>query len=147
MKLIVHGTDGSPAAAEALELAIELAKDTGAKLAIMSVHVLVPGGKGLGPPISEVEFPHGAEHVAEAAAATATAAGVDAKPYVATGDPAKEITRLATELGADLIVVGSRGFGAFHGALVGSVSRGVMTQSKVPVTIVTNRAVREPARV
>lgn len=146
MNLIVHATDGSPEAAEALELAIELAKDTGAKLAVLSVHTLIPGGKGLAPPITEVEQPHGAEHLAEAARATAAAAGVDAKPYVATGDPAKEIVRLAAELGADLIVVGSRGFGAVRGVLVGSVSRAVMTHSKIPVTIVTNRAVREPAR-
>jgi nucleotide-binding universal stress UspA family protein len=146
MKLIVHGTDGSQEAAEALELAIELAKDTGAKIAVVSVHTLVPGGKGLAPPISEVEQQHGAEHIAEAAAATAAAAGCDAKPYVATGDPAREITRLATELGADLIVVGSRGFGALRGALVGSVSRGVMTHATMPVTVVTNRPVREPAR-
>ncbi len=146
MDLIVHATDGSPEAAEALELAIELAKDTGAKLAVVSVHVPVPGGKGLAPPILEVEQPHGAEHLAEAATATATAAGVDAKPYAATGEPAKEIIRLANELGADLIIVGSRGFGGLRGVLVGSVSRAVMTHSKIPVTVVTNRAVREPAR-
>jgi nucleotide-binding universal stress UspA family protein len=145
MKLIVHGTDGSPEANEALDLAIDLAKESGAKLAVVAVHVLARGGKGLSPPITQVEAPHGAEHLAETAAATANAAGVDTKPYVATGDPAKEITRLAEELGADLIVVGSRGFGAVHGALVGSVSRGVMTRSKIPVTVVTHRPVRETA--
>jgi nucleotide-binding universal stress UspA family protein len=146
MDLIVHATDGSPEAAEALDLAIELAKDTGAKLAILSVHTPIPGGKGLAPPISEVEQPHGSEHLAEAAAATANAAGIDTKPYVATGDPAKEIVRLADELGANLIVIGSRGFGAVRGALVGSVSRAVMTHSTIPVTVVTSRGVREPAR-
>ncbi len=146
MKLIVHGTDGSPEAAEALDMAIDLAKDSGAKLAVVAVHTLPHGGKGLAPPITEVEHQHGAEHLAEAAAATANSAGVDTKPYVATGDPAKEITRLADELGADLIVVGSRGFGAVRGALVGSVSRGVMTRSKIPVTVVTHREVRETAR-
>ena len=146
MDLIVHATDGSAEAAEALDLAIELAKDTGAKLAVLSVHTPVPGGKGLAPPISEVELPHGSQHLAEAAAATANAAGIDTKPYVATGEPAKEIVRLANELGADLIVIGSRGFGGVRGALVGSVSRAVMTHSTVPVTVVTSRAVREPAR-
>ncbi len=147
MKLIVHGTDGSPEATAALDMAVELAKDSGAKLAVVSVHTLIPGGKGLAPPITEVEQHHGAEHLAEAATATAIAAGVDTKPYVATGDPAKEITRLAEELGADMIVVGSRGFGAVRGALVGSVSRGVMTRSKIPVTVVTIHGTREPARV
>ena len=37
MDLIVHATDGSAEAAQALDLAIELAKDTGAKLAVLSV--------------------------------------------------------------------------------------------------------------
>jgi len=147
MKLIVHGTDGSPEAAEALELAIELARDTGAKLAIVSVHVVHVGGKGISPPISEVEQPHGAEHLATTAAERARAAGVETKPYVVTGEPAKEITRLAEELAADLIVVGSRGLGGLHGALVGSVSRGVMARSTVPVTVVVRRTVREPATV
>ena len=145
MKLIVHGTDGSPEAAQALELAIELAKETDAKLAIVSVHVVHAGGKGISPPIAEVEQPGGAEHLAQAAVATAGAAGIGAQPYVVSGDPAHEITRLADELGADLIVVGSRGFGAIHGALVGSVSRGVIKRSKIPVTVVAHRDVREPA--
>ncbi len=146
MDLIVHATDGSPEAAAALDLAIELAKDTGARLAVLAVHVPVPGGKGIAPPISQVEQPHGAEHLAEAAAATANAAGIDTKPYVATGEPAKEIVRLAKDLGANLIVIGSRGLGGVRGALVGSVSRAVMTHSTVPVTVVTSRSVREPAR-
>ena len=147
MKLIVHGTDGSPEAEEALNLAIELAKDAGAKLAVVSVHVIHAGGKGISPPITEVEQPHGAEHLAEAAAATARAAGLEAKAYAVTGEPAREITRLAEELDADLIVVGSRGLGGLHGALVGSVSRGVMARSSVPVTVVVRRSVREPATV
>lgn len=140
MKLIVHATDGSSEAAEALDLAIELAQETGATLACMSVHVRHAGVKGLNPPITEVEQPHGAEHLAEAAAATARAVGVAAKAYALAGDPATEIARAAKDLEADLIVVGSRGFGGLHGALVGSVSRALMTRSSVPVTVVTNRS-------
>ena len=110
-------------------------------------HIVHPGGKGLSPPITEVEQPHGAEHLAEAATATARAAGIDARAYVATGDPAKEIIQIAEEIGADLIVVGSRGFGAVRGVLFGSVSRAIVGRSKIPVTVVTQRSVREPAHV
>lgn len=144
MKLIVHATDGSAEAEEAGDLAIELAKETGAKLAVVSVHIPPPGGKVPSPPIKEIEQPEGAEHVAEAAAEKARAAGVDAKAYVAHAlDPAPEIARIAEELGADLIVVGSRGLGVVRGALMGSVSRSLVRHSKVPVTVVTNRHVRE----
>ena len=146
MKLIMHATDGSPSAAEALDLAIDLAKETGASLACVSVHLRHVGSKGMNPPILEVEEPHGAEHLAEAAAEKARAEGVAAKPYALSGDPAKEIARAAEELGADLVVVGSRGYGGLHGALVGSVSRALMTRCKVPVTVVTNHPMREPAR-
>jgi len=147
MQLIVHATDGSPEAADALAVAMDLAKDTGAQLVVVSVHIVHPGGKGLSPPITEVEQRHGAEHLAEAATATARAAGIDARAYVATGDPAKEIIHIAEEVGADLIVVGSRGFGAVRGALFGSVSRALVGRSKIPVTVVTQRGVREPAHV
>jgi nucleotide-binding universal stress UspA family protein len=143
MKLIVHATDGSPEAAEALDLAMELAHDTGAKLAIVSVHVVPIGGKGLAPPISEVEQPRGAEHLATGAAERARAAGLDAKPYVLTGEPAKEITRLAEELDADLIVVGSRGHGAIANALIGSVSRAVLHESRRPVLVVRGTGVAQ----
>ena len=146
MKLIVHGTDGSPEAHGALDLAMELAKDTGAALAVVSVHVVHIGGKGITPPISDVEQAHGAEHVAEEAVNAARSAGIEARSYVMTGEPARAIADLAEQLGADLIVVGSRGFGNLHGALVGSVSRGLIGRSKVPVTVVAHRPVREPAR-
>jgi nucleotide-binding universal stress UspA family protein len=146
MKLIVVATDGSAEAKEAVELAIELAKETSAAIAAVSVHHVRLGGKGVSPPITETEEPHGAEHVANAAAEVARSAGLEATAYALAGDPATEIARCAADLGADLIVCGSRGFGAVHGTLVGSVSRALMTKSRVPVTIVTSRA-REHARV
>jgi nucleotide-binding universal stress UspA family protein len=146
MKLIVHATDGSPEAGDALDLAIELAHDTGAKLAIVSVHVVHVGGKGISPPISEVEQPHGAEHIAAVAADRARAAGVETKPYVVAGEPAKEITRLAKELDADLIVVGSRGLGAVHTAIFGSVSKALVARSTTPVLVVKTASGREPKR-
>jgi nucleotide-binding universal stress UspA family protein len=46
---------------------------------------------------------------------------------------------------ADLIVVGSRGHGSISGALIGSVSRGVLHGTKRPVLIV--REVPQPVEV
>ncbi|MDP3973124.1 MAG: universal stress protein [Candidatus Nanopelagicales bacterium] len=42
----------------------------------------------------------------------------------------------ATELGADLIVVGSRGLGGFRGVLLGSVSQRCVSHAQCPVVIV-----------
>ncbi|HUO45666.1 MAG TPA: universal stress protein [Acidimicrobiia bacterium] len=44
---------------------------------------------------------------------------------VDSGDPAATIVRLAKEVGADLIVMGSRGLGSVAGLLLGSVSHKV----------------------
>ncbi len=147
MKLILVATDGSQEAGGAVDLAIELAKENEAAVAAVSVHHARAGGKGAAPPVNEVEEPHGAEHIAAAAAETVRAAGLEVTAYALNGDPASEIVRCATELGADLIVCGSRGYGSIQGALVGSVSRALMKKSTVPVTIVTTRDAREHARV
>ena len=51
-------------------------------------------------------------------------------------DPALVIAEQAEELGADLIVMGSRGLGFVRSFLVGSVSNKVLSNANCPVTIV-----------
>ena len=46
-----------------------------------------------------------------------------------------EIVGLAEEVGADLIVVGSRGLGGFRRALMGSVSESVVRHAHCPVLV------------
>lgn len=53
-----------------------------------------------------------------------------------TGSPAEEITDAAKELGADLIVVGSRGLGGVQSAFLGSVSDRVLHLAHCPVLVV-----------
>jgi nucleotide-binding universal stress UspA family protein len=55
---------------------------------------------------------------------------------VLTGNPATAILEYAQESNSDLIVMGSRGLGAFKEWMLGSVSHHVVQQSKVPVLIV-----------
>jgi nucleotide-binding universal stress UspA family protein len=47
----------------------------------------------------------------------------------------------ASTLGADVLVVGSRGHGSISGALLGSVSHALVRRSPVPLTIVRHSAV------
>jgi nucleotide-binding universal stress UspA family protein len=56
--------------------------------------------------------------------------------HMAVGRPDAEIVKLAEELGAGLIVVGSRGLGGVRRALVGSVSDSVIRHAHGPVLVV-----------
>jgi nucleotide-binding universal stress UspA family protein len=129
MKTILIATDGSQPAAQALEVAIELAKETG----------------GAGAPMLEVEKFEGPEHIAEAATEQAREAGVTATPHAAHGEVVDCITTAVVTLNADLLIVGSRGLGPLSGAVLGSVSHALVRQSPVPVTIVRHAAVHAAA--
>jgi nucleotide-binding universal stress UspA family protein len=56
--------------------------------------------------------------------------------YARLGKPNAEIAGLADELGAGLIVLGSRGLGPLRRALMGSVSDSVVRHAHCPVLVV-----------
>jgi nucleotide-binding universal stress UspA family protein len=145
VKTIMLATDGSEAASDALDVAITIAKETGATLQVLSVRPPRPAGRGgVGPAMLEVEELHGPEHIAEAAAQRARETGLQATAHAAHGDVVTCIVDAATEFGADLLVVGSRGLGSLSGAVLGSVSHALVHRSPVPVTIVRHAAVHAP---
>lgn len=147
MKRILVSTDGSPSSTEAVAFGVELASEQEAEL--IFVHVVpaldvVPStGFGIGG-----AFPHEpSEHdhvLLEEAAAVASEHGVLSTTAMLRGDTVDEIVAYADSHDVDLIVVGSRGHGAIAGALLGSVSRGVLGESKRPVLIVRAAAVAAP---
>jgi nucleotide-binding universal stress UspA family protein len=143
---ILVATDGSEPSAQALEVAIDLAKQSGAALAVISVRPPRAAGRGgTGAPMLEVEEFEGPAHIAGAAVQQARDAGVTATPHEAHGDVVDCIVAAATTLGADLLVVGSRGKGPISGAVLGSVSHALVRRSPVPVTIVRHAAVHAAA--
>jgi len=81
----------------------------------------------------------------DAATNKALLVGVDAQGEILEGDPVDEILSFADNERADLIVMGSRGRGALAGALLGSVSSGVIQHASVPVLIAKKRPVRQHA--
>lgn len=147
MKRILIATDGSPAAAEAVAFGVDLATEQGAD--VIFVHVAPETDVFPAMGFSMVgAVPHNVTAYDRAplgeAAAYAAEHGISADTKLLAGNTVDEIVAYADSLDADLIVVGSRGHGAIATALLGSVSRGILHESKRPVLVVRG-AVPEPA--
>ena len=140
---ILLATDGSPSAGEAQRHAFDLAKLTGAPLLVVSVsHATLPavGYSAYGYSEIVTELTH-AEHqridaLLAATTDAAAAEGIDCTTVVADGAIVEEICRVAAERDAQLVVVGSHGWGAARRLLSGSVSTGLVHSAPCPVLVV-----------
>ena len=80
-----------------------------------------------------------AQNAADTAVATVRTRWPLAEARVVDGEPRHVIAATAREWGADLIVVGARGLGAFGRLLLGSVSTAVVHHAPCPVLVVRGR--------
>lgn len=146
MKKILIATDGSASSDEAVQFGVELAEENDA--AAIFVHVapatdilpMVNYGMGGAMPRVPHEVTEYDRVSLEDAEQTALEHGVQASTRLLVGDAVDEIVAYADTEDVDMIVVGSRGHGALASALLGSVSRGVLSESKRPVMIVRGQA-------
>lgn len=134
---VVVGADGSPTAAEAVRQAIELVKLTCGRLHIVTAYK----PQQLASPAREIDKllkSLGSHHVADSLLAylgsQARTAGVDVETHALTGAPADAICQAATEVKADLIVVGNKGMTGMRRVL-GSVPNSVAHQAPCAVLI------------
>jgi nucleotide-binding universal stress UspA family protein len=142
MKILV-ATDGSDGAKFAVLEAIQLAEELDAELEIISVRHLPPPALGIPPYYyADPQSDQAEREIVDRAVAEANAAGVPADGAVLgpSFDAGHEIVEAAKRIKCDLIVVGSRGRGAFAGAILGSVSRFVVTHADRPVLVAKQRA-------
>jgi nucleotide-binding universal stress UspA family protein len=142
---IVCGVDGSPDSQAALRVAARLADRLRLKLVV--AHVAEPahipyaaaapfgGMAGRAAVMEEVESQE--ENAARLLEEVVAASGfVDAERRAGVGVPAEALADIADEVDAELIVVGSRGRGAFKSAFLGSVSNAVIGIARCPVLLV-----------
>lgn len=152
---ILLATDGSEDAAHATQAAVELSKISSSELHVVYVgedaysatltypEATEPGWVGQEDPalIEEQErrFEQMARRVLDAEVEKVQAVGgTVVQAHLRMGTPAAEITDLAEDLGAGLVVVGSRGLGGIRRALMGSVSDSVVRHAHCPVLVVRN---------
>jgi len=140
---IVVGTDGSQTASEAVRQAVELAKEIGAKIQLVSAYEPVPASRlreekreapedlqWMVNPREEVD------NTLSEAADTVKEAGVDVETFARQGDPADAILDVAEETDADLIVVGNKGMTGAKRFLLGSVPNKVSHHAPCSVLII-----------
>jgi nucleotide-binding universal stress UspA family protein len=150
---ILLATDRSSEAELATRTAVDLTQKTGSELHL--IHVLDvaqiaavlypeatdPEGIEQPDPILEEDLERlseqqGREVLEAEVERVRSAGGTVAQTHLMMGGVAREIVHLAEDLGAGLIVMGSKGRGGIRRALMGSVSDSVVRHAHCPVLVV-----------
>src|SRR5918995_4551642 len=145
---ILLATDGSEEATWAAQTAIDLANKTGSELHVVYADTLpyspalyegYPEGVDVGVYVqdaSEELMRIGQGRLDEQVRKIKAAGGSVAQAHYRVGRTDAEITALAEEIGAGLIVLGSRGLGGISRTMLGSVSDSVVRHAHCPVMVV-----------
>ena len=144
---VLIGTDGSDDAIRAATRALPLlaTPDTVTVMCVTEMPAIATAGleSGFGGGIASADEIEAEQAAAETAANDAVARTVAALSTPATvvarievGDPGAMLCRVAEEIAADIVTVGSRGRGVIKRALLGSVSAHVVHNAPCPVMIV-----------
>ncbi len=138
---IVAATDLSAPSRHACDRAAALAAAHGARLRL--AHVLAASAlEDLRRWIGQDNVAGAALQASAAAALHALAAalqqqhGIEVTESVSCGNPVQELSRLAEELDADLLVTGTRGAGFFRGLVVGPTAERIAKRATRPVLMV-----------
>src|SRR5215218_4242484 len=144
---VLLATDGSEEAELAARTAIEMVEKTGSELHVVYAQPipLLVGSRPddpfldiIGPYATKVikDIKEKAQRLLDARVEQVRAAGgAVAQAHLKFGGPVEEIVTLAEEMGAGLIVLGSRGVGGVERALMGSVSEFVVRHAHCPVLV------------
>ena len=133
---VLLATDGSPDAALAAQSAIELSERTGSELHVVHVGEYLPTFYAQTEE-EPAQLRADAQRLLEEQLERIRAAGGQvAQVHLRLGRPAEQIVNLSEEIGAGVVVVGSRGLSALRRAVLGSVSESVVRHAHCPVFVV-----------
>ena len=134
MAKLVVGYDGSECAVAALHAAVDLAKGLGDTVVVAFGYD--PGGPGEEYQATRDAVRAVGERVTAEAVERARADGADVEVALVEERPTEALVKLADELDARAIVVGSFGEHPIKGALLGSVAYKLLQMSERPVLVV-----------
>jgi len=131
---VLLATDGSKDAALAARAAADVCEGTGAELHVVHVWFNVPTARLR--PFMRAELQKlGKELLDEGVKRVEESGGGLTEAHLLEGRAADEILDLAERIGADLVVIGSRGLGPVGRIALGSVSEAVIHHSRWPVLV------------
>jgi nucleotide-binding universal stress UspA family protein len=143
LRVIGVGFDGSPEAQEALDVAARIAVDAGATIRLIGV-AHAPPRPVVGTAmmyVPDADFDYRAVLLGQLEdAADELPVSLRAQVILADGEAADELLERADPL--SLLVLGSRGYGPFRRALLGSVSAQVLRSAPCPLLVVPRAAQR-----
>jgi nucleotide-binding universal stress UspA family protein len=150
MRRILCPIDFSSQSARALDHAIALARWYDAGLTVLHVSPLMPSVSGTSAlAINPITLePRGRERMVERVrefAGPALEAGLDTRCLLSEGPIVADIVAQARQERADLVVLGTHGYGGFRHLLLGSVAEKLLRQAPCPVLTVAGAAGAPPA--
>jgi nucleotide-binding universal stress UspA family protein len=132
---VAVGTDGSATANQAVSEAAEIARRFGAKLVLLSAYH--SSGRSAEGQDIELQWASSSSarvrSILERNEADLSRTGIECETRADDGDPAEVLVRLATECGADLLVIGNRGI---KRRVLGSVPNTVTHKADCSVLVV-----------
>jgi nucleotide-binding universal stress UspA family protein len=143
---ILVPTDGAPASLKAAETAVHLAGlHPGCQIVLVNVAPLnildmvtfrIPmSGEDLLPTQLQERLAKNAQDILDATAAhIGSPANVEKRSVL--GHPADAVCEMASELSADMIIIGNRGHGKIHRLFLGSVSDAIVHNAPCQVLVV-----------
>jgi nucleotide-binding universal stress UspA family protein len=136
-KKILQANDGSEPAFKAFALAVDVAERNGAELHMVCVEEIPP----MPDAVEEVRQTTATagrrfHSVVQRARVIAERGNVPLHPHVLAGHPVRTVVDLASELGADLLIIGATGHSAIYKRMIGSRADRIIHLSPCPVLVV-----------
>jgi nucleotide-binding universal stress UspA family protein len=136
--MILLATDGSRDAELARSTAIDLANSTNSELHLVTVALGYPSYDVRNPEVLEQLRRQAEDILNEQAEKVEQEGGKVAEKHLRIAERyrAQQIVQVAKDIGAGLIIIGSRGLGGIKRAVIGSVSDSVVRHAPCPVLVV-----------